>query len=142
MKIQNLERFKRKLAAMPAAAREEIRTAIAASADEIVDLAKRLVPVDQGDLRDSIAWTWGVAPKGTTVLATSSSRGAAGAAGLVATIYAGGGDAYHAFWIEFGTQHMSAQPFFFPAFRVGKKRARSRITRATTKAAKKVAAGG
>lgn len=142
MKIENLERFKRKLAAMPAVAREEIRAAIAASAEEIVDLMKRMVPVDKGDLRDSIAWTWGNAPKGTTVLATSSSRGAAADAGLVATIYAGGGDAYHAFWVEFGTVNMKAQPFFFPAFRIGKKRARSRIARATTKAAKKVAAGG
>lgn len=141
MKIQNLERFKRKLAAMPVAAKEEIRAAIALSADEIVDLMKRLVSVDKGDLRDSIAWTWGDAPKGTTVVATTS-RGAATAAGLVATIYAGGGDAFHAFWVELGTQHMSAQPFFFPAFRVGKKRAQSRIARATTKAAKKVAAGG
>jgi len=141
LKIQNLERFKRKLAAMPVAAKDEIRTAIGASADEIVDLMKRLVPVDKGDLRDSIAWTWGAPPKGTTVLATTS-RGAAADAGLVATIYAGGGDAFHAFWVEFGTVNMMAHPFFFPAFRVGKKRARSRITRATTKAAKKVAAGG
>lgn len=141
MKIQNLERFKRKLAAMPAAAKEEIRTAIGKSADEIVDLAKRLVPVDKGDLRDSIAWTWGAAPKGTTVLATTS-RGAAADAGLVATIYAGGGDAFHAIFVEFGTVNMSAHPFFFPAFRFGRKRALSRISRATNSAAKKVAAGG
>lgn len=141
MKIQNLERFKRKLAAMPAAAREEIREAIAKSADEIVDLMRRTVPVDEGTLRASIGWTWGAPPKGSTVLATSSRR-AAGDAGLVATIYAGGGWAFHARFIEFGTVNMAAQPFFYTSFRLGKKRMRSRITRATNKAARKVAAGG
>lgn len=140
MKIQNLDRFKRKLAAMPGAAREEIREAIGKSADEVVDLMRRMVPVDKGDLRDSIGWTWGAPPKGSTVLATSS-RSAVGDAGLVATIFAGGGEAFYAHFVEFGTVHMGRQPFFYPSFRLGKKRAQSRIARATTKAAKKVAVG-
>lgn len=122
-------------------AREEIQKAIAQSADEIVDLMRRSVPVDKGDLRASIAWTWGAPPKGSSVLATTK-RSEAGKAGLVATIYAGGGEAFHARWVEFGTVNMRAQPFFYPSWRLGKKRATSRITRATTKAAKKVAAGG
>lgn len=141
MKIQGLDRFKRKLRRLPVVAREEMRKAIAQSADEIVALMRRLAPVDKGDLRDSIGWTWGAPPKGSSVLATTR-RTAVGKAGLVATIYAGGGDAFHARFVEFGTQHMPAQPFFYPAWRFGKKRARSRITRATNKAAKKVAAGG
>jgi HK97 gp10 family phage protein len=141
MKILGLARFKRKLAAMPAAAKAEIQAAMEASAEEIVDLMRRMVPVDRGDLRDSIGWTFGAPPKGTSVLATSS-RSAAGSAGLVITIYAGGGDAFHARFIEFGTKSMPAHPFFYPSWRLGKKRARSRITRATNKAAKKVAAGG
>ncbi|MBA3576186.1 MAG: HK97 gp10 family phage protein [Sphingomonas sp.] len=141
MKILGLARFKRKLAKMPKAAKDEIRIAIEKSAEEIVDLMRRLAPVDRGDLRDSIGWTWGAPPKGSSVLATSK-RTVAGNAGLVATIYAGGGDAFHARWVEFGTTKMAAQPFFYTSWRFGKKRARSRITRATNKAAKRVAAGG
>ena len=43
-----------------------------------------------------------------------------------------------------GTMHPGtpAKPFFYPMYRLGKKRAKSRITRGVNRAAKKVAAGG
>lgn len=138
MRIRNVGRLKKKLRRLPDVAREEIRKGIALSADEIVELMRRIVPVDRGDLRDSIGWTWGATPKGRSVIATSVK---AGDAGMVATIYAGGGDAFHARFVEFGTREMSARPFFYPSWRLSRKRARSRIARATTRAAKKVAAG-
>src|SRR5690606_22723943 len=84
VKIQNLERFKAKLRKLPKVARDEIRAAMEASANEMVDLMKRMVPVDEGDLQRSIGWTWGAPPEGATVFAQ-----AAGEAGLVITIYAG-----------------------------------------------------
>jgi HK97 gp10 family phage protein len=141
MKIQNVDRLKRKLRRFPEIVREEIRAAISQSADEMVELMKRTVPVDKGDLRDSIGWTWGAPPRGALVIATSANK-AAREAGLVATIFAGNEAAYYVRFIEFGTVKARAQPFFFPSYRLTKKRARARITRATTKAAKKVAAGG
>lgn len=130
----NVQRLNRKLAALPAVAKDEIRKAIAQSAREIADLAENLVPKDSGKLAGSIGWTWGEAPKGSIALATAK------AGDLTATVYAGDDEAYYARWVEFGTQKMAAQPFFFVSYRALRKRSKSRIRRAGTKAAKKVAA--
>ena len=62
-KIQGLDRLNRKLAKLPAVAKQMIRQAMEAKANEIVAMMKNLVPVDDGTLRDSIGWTWGKAPK-------------------------------------------------------------------------------
>lgn len=135
VKVLNVDRLNRKLAALPAAVKVEIRPALEKSADEIAALARRLVPVDSGDLRDSIGWTWGTAPRGAISLGTVK------AGDLTITVYAGNSEAFYARWVEFGTVKTSAQPFFYPAYRAMRKRAKSRIKRAGTKAAKKVAAG-
>lgn len=138
-KVLGLERLQRKLKQIPQEAKAEIRKALEASAEEIVKMAKNLAPVDQGDLQMSISWTWGEAPKGSFVI--GSVVGPNDKNDLTITIYAGGKDAFYARWIEFGTQKMKEQPFFLPAYRSNRKRARARITRGITKAAKKVAAG-
>jgi HK97 gp10 family phage protein len=154
-KIQGLDRLKRKLGQFPTVVREEIAKAMEQSANEIVSLAKSLAPVDDGDLQMSISWTWGDAPKGSMVLGQVKSSGK-GAGNMQITVFAGGGDAFYARFIEFGTaphvnggrfagsQHpgTSAQPFFYPAYRATRKRAKSRVTRAVNKAAKRIAAGG
>lgn len=132
-KVQGLDRLRRKLKRLPQVAKDEIRNALAQSAREIADLAESLVPQDSGKLAGSIGWTWGDAPKGAMTLA----RGQAG--DLTVTVYAGDDEAFYARWIEFGTQKMAAQPFFFVSYRALRKRASSRIKRAQTKAAKKVA---
>lgn len=133
--VLNAQRLNRKLAALPDVAKAEIRPALEKSAQEIVALAKSLVPVDQGDLRDSIGWTWGTAPKGSIKI------GAVVSGDLTVTIFAGNSEAFYARWVEFGTQKMRARPYFYPAYRALRKRSKSRIKRAGTKAAKKVAAG-
>lgn len=137
-KVLNAGRLMKKLAAPPAAAKREIRPALEKSADEIVQLAKNLVPVDQGDLRNSIGWTWGAAPKGAIAIGTVAGAGAG--AEMTITVFAGNDEAFYARFVEFGTQQASARPFFFPAYRALRKRSKSRIRRAGTKAAKKVAA--
>lgn len=141
MKILNRKRLERRLAAMPEATRIEIRAAMEQSAAEIVETMQRMAPVDEGDLRDSIAWTWGDAPAGALVIARTR-KSIASKAGLTLTIYAGGGEQYYARFVEFGTVNMTAQPFFFPSWRLGRRRVKGRVARAVTKAAKKVAAGG
>lgn len=134
-KVMNTERLLRKLAALPEAAKADIRPALEKSAAEIVALAKSLVPTDSGALRDSIGWTWGSAPEGSRVLGTVA------AGDLTITLFAGSSDAYHARWIEFGTVKMNRQPYFFPAYRALRKRSLRRIKAAGRKAAKRVAAG-
>ncbi|MBL0374033.1 HK97 gp10 family phage protein [Rhizobium sp. KVB221] len=149
--MSNLDRFKAKLAALPKVAKDEMRKAVADSAEEIVDLQKRLAPVDDGDLQMSIKWRWGNEKRE----AYSQDFGSiSGSHELSARIFAGDSKVRYAHLVEFGAaphiaggkfegaQHPGSpkQPFFYPGWRTGKKRAKSRISRAITKAAKRVAA--
>lgn len=145
--IQGLRRLEAKLKRkIPEAATRRVKEAMEKAAYEVVGLMKRLAPVDAGDLRDSIGWTWGEPPKGAMVLGKSKQA----VAGLAITIYAGGGDAFYARFVEFGTEGhtaggkfagakipaIAAQPFFFPAWRVKRRSSRTRITRAIRKGIK------
>lgn len=87
-----------------------------------------MVPVESGALRDSIGWTWGDAPSGAISL------GKAKAGRLSITIYAGGGEAFYAWFQEFGTVNMPANPFFFPSYRKLRRKAKGRVTRKINKA--------
>lgn len=137
-KVIGVAKLRKKLEALVAVGREEIKRAMETSADEIVALAKNLVPVDKGDLKDSIGWTWGKAPKGAMTLGTVQANEVD--SGFTITIFAGNSEAYYARWVEFGTQKMAAQPYFYPSYRALRRRSKSRVTRAVTKAIKKVAA--
>lgn len=137
--VQGLDRLKRKLTVtIPARVRERTRAAMEKGADEIVAMAKNLVPVDTGALRDSIGWTWGDAPEGAMVLAQSVKT----EAGERITIYAGNKQtlvgARAQFQLarlqEFGTHKMAPRPFFYPAYRTLKRRVKSRINREMKKA--------
>lgn len=152
MKVLGLEKLNRKLKKLPAAAEKRIKEAMEVGANEIVALMKSLVAVDSGELRDSIGWTWGDAPKFSQKIATVKSADGK----MVITIYAGNSKVRYAHLVEFstrahqnagqfaGTQHpgTSAQPFFFVSYRALRRRTKSRITRAITKSAKEVAANG
>lgn len=128
-----------KLARLPSVVKGAIRAALAESAEEIANLARSLVPVDSGDLKKSIGWTYGKAPRGTITLATLAYSKSGD---LTVTIYAGNDEAFYARWVEFGTKSGNpAQPFFFPSYRALRRRARSKVSRAINKAAKQVAAG-
>jgi len=144
--VKGITDLNKKVAAIPKRVEVKARAAMEKGADELVDMMKRFVPVDDGDLRDSIGWTWGAAPKGSVVLAESG----ADSRGLKITIYAGNEKAYYARWVEFGTApHVNggqfpgtqnpgsrAQPFFFPSWRALRKRIRARVRRETAKAFK------
>lgn len=153
MAIIGLNSLQKKLKRLPELAREEISKAMEAGANEMVALAKSLVPRDSGDLASSIAWTWGDAPKGAVVLGTVR---ASKTGNMVITIYAGDDQSFYARWVEFGTsghtnggmfegsQHpgTAAQPFFYPSWRAVRKRVKGRVTRSINKSAKRAAAGG
>lgn len=114
-------------------------------AEEIVAMMRSLVPVDSGALRESIGWVWGAeAPAGSLIVAVAKSKLGKD---LTITIYAGSRDkkrgamdAYYARWVEFGTQKMTKQPYFYVSYRANKKKVVSRIRSATRKAGKQVAA--
>jgi len=168
-KIWGLKELNVKLKKLPEQAEKRVKEAMEQGANEIVAMMKSLVPVDSGDLRDSIGWTWGDRPKYSQALATVKSTDGK----LAITIYAGNSKVRYAHLVEFGTaahdiygkrqgllgrrkamgvdgrfgthvKHPGAQakPFFFVSWRALSRRTKSRITRAITKSAKEVAAGG
>jgi HK97 gp10 family phage protein len=132
-KVLGVNRLKKKLQSIPSKSRPAIRAALAKSADDMVAMMKRLAPVDSGDLRDSIGWTWGTqTPDGTVAFATSKFSDP----DLTITIYAGDDKAFYTRWVEFGTTQNPAHPFFFTSYRASRKSAKSRIKRAVNKAAR------
>ncbi len=136
-KILNLAKLDKKLKRLPTVAKEFIRAEMGKVADQVVEMMKRLVPVEDGVLRDSIGWTWGKAPKGAGIVAMVKSKMGDD---LTITIYAGSVEAYYARWQEFGTQDLPAQPFFYVSWRASRKEAVRQVRKASRQAAKKVAA--
>lgn len=150
-KVLRLKELQRKLDRLPAKVKQRIREAMEQAANEIVALAKSLVPSRTGELRESIGWTYGQAPKGAMTMGKVGSLGG----DLTITIYAGNSEAFYARWVEFGTSShqaggkfagatipaIPASPYFYVSFRANRRRAKGRISRAITKAAKEVAAG-
>ena len=118
---EGIEKLRRRLVdEIPKAVRAEMERAMLESADLIVAGARLRVPVDEGDVRDSIHRT------GVRV-------GKFG--GLYVAIVAGDESTEHdgyqvARLLEFGTQKMPAQPFLLPAYRANRRRARARMRRA------------
>lgn len=88
-------------------------------AREIGGQMKTAVPRDSGKLAESIRLETNPRAARVTILA-----------GGAKTATGRGDNALHQ---EFGTQRMPAHPFFFPAWRRGRKRARDRIAKATKK---------
>jgi len=145
MAIQGLDKLKRKFSALPEAMQAEIRKAQEAGAEDMAGMARRLVPHDSGALEASIGWTYGDPPTGSIGGGGGSKAPPSQATGTGTdriSVYAGDAKAYYARWVEFGTVARPATPFFFPAYRALKKKNKSRNTRAMSKVAKRIAAGG
>ena len=148
-KVRNREKLARKLRALPEEVKRVIGQAIEDSAAEVVAMQKRLVPVESGELRDSIQFTMGQ----ERVKYSMGIGGVRGDPDLSARISAGNARVRYAHIVEYGSaphknagkfagsQHpgTKAQPYFWPAWRAYRRRVRSRITRATKKAAREVA---
>ncbi|KPF47070.1 HK97-gp10 family putative phage morphogenesis protein [Rhizobium sp. AAP43] len=150
--VQGIRELEAKLAAIPPRVVKLTRKAMEKSAQELVDMMKRLVPTESGDLRDSIGWTWGDAPTGSfTIFQVRNSKAEEASYGaLRITVFAGNKEAFYAHFVEFGTAPHNvsrgggnksfkgkpvphpgarAQPFFYPAWRALRKRIQSRIKR-------------
>lgn len=140
--LKGLPQLKAKLRRLQTDTAPEVRPVLGQGAQKIVDLMKRLVPVRNGELRDSIDWTFGDAPKGSLRIASAR------AGAITVTIFAG---AFYARFIEFGTaphtvggmfagaEHpgTTAQPFFFVSFRALRKEVKRMLTKAVRDAVKK-----
>lgn len=133
-----LASFQRRMRAVPEAARRAVAPALIKSAEEIAATMRATVPIDDGDLKSSIA----VTGPGTSTPPYSQPGGSVVVPELSAMITAGNADVRYAHLVEYGHGNglngstVPPHPFFWPSFRLGRKRAMSRIKRAIGKAIK------
>lgn len=130
--VQGLDRLKRRLDAIPRKVLDAVKVEMERQAEALCEDIRRLAPRGEtGNLDLSIGWTWGAPPKGTIAIASRAGSKLVPAL----TVYAGGGPAFYAFFLEYGTQHAPAHPFFGPVWRARRKSVRAALTRAVRKAA-------
>jgi HK97 gp10 family phage protein len=123
-------RLQRRLEAIPKSVREAVQPSLVQSGEELARMMRQLAPEDEGDLKDSIAVT---AP-GEQTPAYSQPGGSRLAGELEVLVTVGNEDVRYPHLQEYGTAHHEAQPFFWPAFRLLRKRLQNRTKRAVAKA--------
>lgn len=162
-KFEGVDSLMRKLKAITPKAVEKIEKALDQGADEIVATQKQFAPRERGALIRSIRKVKGkYTPDNPNVRGVGGSKSATGI-----TIVAGDKTAFYAAFVEFGTaphkirpkpgkslvvagkvlppdvaiDHPGSKPhpFFYPGYRINKRRVKSRITRAVKAAAKEAA---
>jgi len=126
---------------LPRQVKAEVRKALDAGAAEIVAMQRTLVPVDSGDLRDSIGYTFGKYTAENANVRGVTAGPDSGENELSVTIHAGNAKAFYAMFQEFGVVGKAAQPFFYPAWRAGIKKVKRQIASAFRKATKKLGGG-
>lgn len=148
IKFRNKDRLLKKLGALAPAAFEELKTANRQSADEMVDLARSYVPVKTGKLRDSIVAT----PPGGVPPGFSQGAGREPVPEGSYAVSAGNSAVRTPHLVEYGTRpHVNAgqfagtenpgtpaRPFFWPAYRLIRRKMRARATKAIKESVKKV----
>lgn len=125
-----LSSFQRRMQAIPEAAREAIKPALVKAAGDVADAQRLLVPRDTGDLAASIA----VTGPGLSTPPYSQPGGSMVVPENSAAITVGSTDVRYGHLVEHGTEHAPAQPYFWPGFRMTRKKAAEKIKRAIGKA--------
>lgn len=129
-----LSSFQKRMRAIPLAARQAVQPALLKGAEEIADLQRALAPddptTDAPDLKSSIA----VTGPGQSTPPYSQPGGSTVVPENAVAITAGNTDVRYPHLQEYGTTRHAAQPFFWPGYRLGRKRALNRIKRAIGKA--------
>lgn len=127
---EGLASFQRRMQAIPKAVREAVSPALVGAANDVAAMVRVLAPVDEGALRESVEVT---AP-GQATPPYSQPGGAATAPSNAALVTVGNSEVRYPHLQEYGTMHHAAQPFFWPAFRLTRKKAAAKIKRAIGKA--------
>lgn len=125
-------RVQQRLAMIPKNVRAAMVPELVKSGNDLAVMARILAPRDTGALQDSIA----VTPGGGSTPPYSSPGGRVTVPELAVAVTAGNADTRYAHLVEHGTQEAAAQPFFWPAFRLLRKKITGRIKRAASKAVK------
>jgi HK97 gp10 family phage protein len=125
-----LDRLTRRMNAIPKKVREAVKPALVQGANEVATAQRALAPVDTGALKASIA----VTPPGMSTPPYSQPGGSQVASSLEALVTAGNSDVRYPHLVEYGTIDTLAQPYFWPGFRLTRKRVAGKIKRAIGKA--------
>jgi len=125
-------RLQKRFEAIPKRVREAVQPALIQSGDELVGRMRALAPEDSGDLKRSIVAT----PPGQATPAYSQPGGSRVAAENQVLVTAGNAKVRYPHLVEYGAAHAPAQPYFWPAYRLTRKRIANRVKRAMRKAIK------
>lgn len=130
MASRQIERMSKRLLAVPKEVRQAVQPALLRSGEELAALQRQLAPEDEGDLKESIA----VTPGGQKTPPYSQPGGSMTVPENAVAVTAGNTDVRYPHLQEHGTTFHPAQPFFWPAYRLLRKRLTGRIKRAIGKA--------
>lgn len=126
-----LDRLTKKLEErIPEKVREAVAPALEKSGTELVGTMRHLAPHDSGALERSIVMT----PGGQSTPAYSQPGGSQVVPVGAVAVTAGNVDVRYPHLVEYGTTETRAQPYFWPAYRLLKKRMTNRTKRALGKA--------
>ena len=137
-------RFKDILKALPEEAAKGAEDALRQNGEEAKRIIRGDAPVEDGELRDSVDWSYGE-PPANAWHADTSQRTTNVPDRLRLSVYAGGKKAPHGHLVHNGTGQRSTkdgarrgvmppQPFFWPNIRSLRKRMKARISRKANKA--------
>ncbi|MGN8117511.1 HK97-gp10 family putative phage morphogenesis protein [Labrys sp. 22185] len=127
-----LSRIQKRLAAIPAKVKEAAAQAVVKGAEELADLQRDLAPVETGALKDSIHVTL----PGETTPPYSQPGGQQVAPETGALVTVGNSEVRYPHLVEYGTADAPAQAFFWPAYRLLRKRITNRVKRSIRTAIK------
>lgn len=126
----SIEALTARLNAIPKAVREAVQPALVKSGEELQSRMQTLAPKDTGALAASIAITL----PGESTPPYSQPGGSTVAAENEVLVTAGNAKVRYAHLVEYGTAHSHAEPYFWPAFRLTRKRIEDRLKRAIRQA--------
>lgn len=125
------DRAKALFRALPRSVRGATSAALDREAGELAEAIRRAVPVDDGDLRDSVRVRRG-RPAKTSKGEVAQEAGAD--ADLSVRVVEGDTKTFYAPFVEFGHSDAPAKPHFFPTYRARKKAMARRIKAAQRRA--------
>ncbi|MES2494634.1 MAG: HK97-gp10 family putative phage morphogenesis protein [Pseudomonadota bacterium] len=112
VKIEGLADLDEALRSLPkSTSRSVLRSAGVIALKPVIEAAREYVPVDEGDLRDSLTVTTRLSRRQRRKEAKQDKEGKP-----TVQLYAGAAALPHAHLVEFGTSTMPAQPFLRPAW--------------------------
>lgn len=131
-----LSSFQRRMRAIPEAARLAVAPALVRAGDDVADAIRALAPVEDGDLRASVA----VTGPGQATPPYSQPGGAAVVPENAVAVTVGNDAVRYAHLQEYGTANAAAQPYFWPGFRMARKAAAAKVKAAIGRAVRKARA--